>query len=288
VGHRMYFPPGFEIERAIELATLVTQAYAQFDAFRREAPWNLTGEYSLVKELTYVPLARIAMGRGSFLSLESRGFHLSGERARRGVPIGFVAERNRDLFLILRGTFTASEWIRNLNIDLVPYPLPEHGRVHRGFLQSYILFQDAIIESVEKGGHNRTVFVGGHSLGGAISTLAVPEIARRFPDRVPRFYSFGSPRVGDNDFVQSFNRGCLGRSFRVVNTSDIVGSIPLPAPIAGVLGGYFSHVDTPVDFTVQHDDLEKNHDMATYVSALQASREQKGLFRRLRRRMTTG
>ena len=66
-----------------------------------------------------------------------------------------------------------------------------------------------------------------------------------------------------------------------VNTSDIVGSIPLPAPIAGVLGGYFSHVDTPVDFTVQHDDLEKNHDMATYLSALKASREQKGLFGRL-------
>jgi triacylglycerol lipase len=283
----MYFPPGFDLERAIELAELVTQAYAQFDAFRKEESWSLRGGYSLLKEFTYIPFARIATGRGSFLGLESRGFHFSGERARRGVPIGFVAERNRDLFLVFRGTFTAREWIRNLTIDLVPYPLPEHGRVHRGFLQSYILFQNAIIDSVENGGHNRTVFLGGHSLGGAISTLAVPEMARRFPDRAPRCYSFGSPRVGDNDFVQGFNRGCLGRSFRVVNTSDIVGSIPLPAPIAGVLGGYFSHVDTPVDFTVQHDDLEKNHDMATYLSALQASREQNGLFGRLRRRMTT-
>jgi hypothetical protein len=283
----MYFPPGFEIERAIELAELVTQAYAQFDAFRKEAPWNLAGEYSLVTELTYIPTARIAMGRAGFLSLESRGFHLSGERAVRGVPIGFVAERHRDLFLVFRGTLTASEWIRSFNMDLVPYLLADHGRVHKGFLQSYMLFQDAIIESVEKGGHNRTVLVGGHSQGGALSTLAVPEIGRRFPDRVLRFYSFGSPRVGDNDFVQGFNRGCLGRSFRVVNTSDIVGSIPLPAPIAGVLGGYFSHVDTPVDFTVQLDDLEKNHDMATYLAALKASRGQKGLFGRLRRRMTT-
>src|ERR1700690_3591530 len=111
-GHHMYFPAGFDIERAIELAALVTQAYAQFDAFRKEAPWSLTGGYSLVKELTYVPTAKIAIGRGSFLRLESRGFHLSGERARRGVPIGFVAERNRDMFFIFRGTLTTAEWIR--------------------------------------------------------------------------------------------------------------------------------------------------------------------------------
>ena len=231
-GPHMYFPAGFDIERAIELAELVTKAYAQFKAFRKEAPWGLGGEYSLVKELTYVPSATIAMGRGSFLSLESRGFHLSGKRSRRAVPIGFVAERNRDLFLVFRGTLTASEWIRSFNMDLVPAPLPDHGHVHKGFLQTYALFQDAIIESVEKTGQNRSVFVGGHSLGGAISTLAVAEIGQRFPDRVPRFYSFGSPRVGDNDFVQSFNRGYLGRSFRVVNTSDIVGSLPLPAPIS--------------------------------------------------------
>ena len=279
----MYFPPGFDLERAIELAELVIQAYAQFDAFGREAPWKLTGGYALVRELTYVPTSKATIARGQFLGFESRRFHLSGDRERRGVPIGFVAERNRDLFIIFRGTLTAGEWIRNFNIDLVPYFLPGHGQVHRGFLQTYLPFQDAIMESVQSRGSRRAVLVGGHSLGGALATLAVPDLERKLPGGAPLFYSFGSPRVGDNGFVQGFNKLLRGKSFRVVNTSDIVGSIPFPAPIVGVLGGYFSHVDTPVDFTVQHDDLEKNHDMQTYVSVLRASRGRKGIFGTLSR-----
>ena len=279
----MYFPPGFNVERAIELAELVIQAYAQFDAFLKDVPWKPTGGYTLVRVLTYVPTSKATIARGQFLSFESRGFHLSGDRERRGVPMGFVAERNRDLFIIFRGTLTAGEWIRNFNIDLVPYLLPGYGQVHRGFLQTYMLFQDAIMESVESRGSRRAVLVGGHSLGGALSTLAVPDLARKLTGGAPLFYSFGSPRVGDNGFVQSFNRHLRGRSFRVVNTSDIVGSIPFPAPIVGVLGGYFSHVDTPVDFTVQHDDLEKNHDMQTYLSALRASCGRKGILGALSR-----
>ena len=68
------------------------------------------------------------------------------------------------------------------------------------------------------------------------------------------------------------------RSFRIANTCDIVTSIPLPAPIAGIVGGYFSHVDTPVDMTIQKDDLEQNHSMRTYLAALAETRGRKGLF----------
>jgi len=85
---------------------------------------------------------------------------------------------------------------------------------------------------------------------------AVTDIEASTRCRVEALYTFGSPRVGDDRFVKAFNRAFAARSFRIANTSDIVTSIPLPVPIAGIVGGYFSHVDTPVDMTIQKDDLE--------------------------------
>ena len=62
------------------------------------------------------------------------------------------------------------------------------------------------------------------------------------------------------------------QSFRLVNTSDIVVTVPPPIQIPGVVKGYFSHVETPVDFTKQTKDIENNHAMETYLSALGEAR----------------
>jgi hypothetical protein len=40
----MYFPKGFNLERAIALGELVDQAYTQFEAFQKGTPWKLPGE----------------------------------------------------------------------------------------------------------------------------------------------------------------------------------------------------------------------------------------------------
>ncbi|MRR30865.1 hypothetical protein EG834_11200, partial [bacterium] len=49
----MYFPKGFDIDRAIELGDLVMQAYAQFEAFKKGKPWKLSNDYNLITELCY-------------------------------------------------------------------------------------------------------------------------------------------------------------------------------------------------------------------------------------------
>jgi hypothetical protein len=54
--------------------------------------------------------------------------------------------------------------------------------------------------------------------------------------------------------------------------------MPLPVPFLGFIGGYFTHVETPVEFTVQREDIEKNHEIGTYLSALEEHQSQKGLL----------
>ncbi len=278
----MYFPRTFSTRRAIELGDLINQAYDQFHAFENKTPWSLTGDYALTGEISYVwtPTRAIEKGLHGFDIALDKIWSNRKESVVR-VPIGFVARKRECRYLIFRGTKTVKEWIRNIDIELSPFILPGFGKVHDGFLRTYDSIRNEVSASLSAAKSARRLFVAGHSLGAAMATLAVPDIEKTLSLNVEALYTFGSPRVGDATFASAFNREAEGRSFRITNTSDIVTSIPLPAPIAGRIGGYFSHIGTPVDMTVQEDDLEKNHSMKVYLSELREHQRVEGFLGRL-------
>ena len=266
----MYFPSRFDRARSIELAQLVTQAYDQLEAFQKGVPWNLQGGYSLVRQLTQeAGPARPWTQYGS----DMRVLRRSALARNHAYPIGFIAQKGSESFVVFRGTTTVSEWIRNLNVRLSGYVLSGFGSVHDGFLETYVAMRKTLLEALGKLNPRSRLFVTGHSLGAALATLALPDIAVNTPFARPVMYTYGSPRVGDNRFCMAFDQKFGDTSFRVVNTSDIVVSLPLPAPVFGIIGGYFSHVEKPVDFTVQANDLEKNHSIQTYRSALTSAQK---------------
>jgi pimeloyl-ACP methyl ester carboxylesterase len=272
----VYFPKGFDIVAAVELGGLVVQAYDQFDAFENGRPWKLSGEYELLRELRYA-----AKGPGGILDLDLRSLFGGVKGGEASIPIGFVARRGRRSFVVFRGTKTAKEWTKNFNVNLVPYPLPGYGNAHEGFLRTYLGVQAEIAAALsERGGRGR-LYLAGHSLGAALATLALPDIESSLKARVTALYTFGSPRAGDGEFARAFDASFGDRSFRIANCSDVVASIPPPAPLAGFVGGYFAHVDTPVDFDAQANDVEANHAMKTYLAALGAERARRGFLARL-------
>jgi triacylglycerol lipase len=279
----MYFPPGFDLDRAIELCELTNQAYAQFEAFLKGNVWKLPAAYALINELTF----RKAAGRSTvlisgFFDADLRRVRRAGGNNPQEVPIGFIARRKKDVFLIFRGTITDQEWLQNLRLGMVPYLLPNFGKIHEGFVQTYNLFREEIRETLEKTGFGGKLYIAGHSLGGALATIALPDIGARTGKRRIELFTFGSPRIGDNAFVTAFNLRYSEHSFRIVNTSDMVGLIPPPAPIVGAVGGFFSHVDAPVEFTNQADDVARNHDVQTYLSALREAQAKRGILYRLK------
>ena len=113
------------------------------------------------------------------------------------------------------------------------------GFVHRGF-------RDALNEvwpdvaswlSSAKCEH---VFFTGHSLGGALATLA----ASRWNTETTHLYTFGSPRVGGKKFIQSFK---TNERHRYRNNNDIVTKVPFEIlgykHVSGH-GGNFTYFDT--------------------------------------------
>ncbi len=264
----MLFPPRFRMRRAIELGELVERAYGQFDAFEEGKPWTLGEGYELAGEISCSSQA------GAFSWLRP------GARTRTE-PIGFVARRGRDSFVVFRGTRTAREWTKNLSFNLKGYFISGRGEVHAGFLDVYASLRESLLAAVAALRGSSRIFIAGHSLGGALATLAAPDIRSESSAHIEAIYTFASPRVGNGEFVRSFDRDFKGRCFRIANGSDIVTAVPLPVPIGA--GGWFAHVEAPVEFTAQLESVEKNHDLETYLDRLRTEKTRIGPFGIFRR-----
>ncbi|MBF7073334.1 lipase family protein [Glaciecola sp. MH2013] len=98
------------------------------------------------------------------------------------------------------------------------------GRVHSGFYGAFLALAPQLMKNIYEAkqalGHEHCpVFFTGHSLGGAIATIAAREL---LPDSNGAVYSFGAPRVADYNY---FN-GMKTPIFRIVNSSDVVPRVP--------------------------------------------------------------
>ena len=111
-------------------------------------------------------------------------------------------------------------------------------KMHRGFTQAYLSVRDRIHAYVQSSGATR-YRVTGHSLGGAIATLCAVDLQYNFtPQIAVEAYTFGTPRVGNGAFAESYNRR-VPNTWRVVNGWDAIAGVP--APWQG-----YRHVDTSI------------------------------------------
>lgn len=116
--------------------------------------------------------------------------------------------------LVFRGsTGRLSNWLANL--DMVMRPWPCGGKVHRGFRTMLMELWPTIETALAS--VRRPLFYAGHSMGGAMATLA----ASLLPPRA--VYTFGTPRIGDAAFAETLAGVAL---FNVFNPHDIVTELP--------------------------------------------------------------
>lgn len=106
-------------------------------------------------------------------------------------------------------------------------------RVHRGFYESYVAVRDQIIAAVAaRVPPGMPLFVTGHSLGGALASIAACELEKS--RRLAAVYTFGAPRVG-NPAWAALTKVPV---YRVVNNRDAV-----PLLLFGtIIGDVLSHM----------------------------------------------
>ncbi|KDO26112.1 hypothetical protein SPRG_08473 [Saprolegnia parasitica CBS 223.65] len=193
-----------------------------------------------------------------------------------------VLQGDAKIVFAFRGTASKTNVKTDLEIALDPHPWPgddgaKPGYVHRGFVHAYNSIRDRVHATLRSlcseyrlqglaPEHHVQVYTTGHSLGGALATIAALDLRTHFHARVI-MYNYGSPRVGCHRFAQSFNRA-VPLAFRVVNEGDIICGLPqsLQPECWSRRKKLYKHVGTEVvldgrmngDFLIRPTFAEKN------------------------------
>lgn len=141
---------------------------------------------------------------------------------------GYVAvdKTRREIVLSIRGTNSIRNFITDFFFAWEDCAFAGGCKVHSGFANAWSDVSGAATDAVAAArclNPGFRVVATGHSLGGAVATIAAAALARR-GFRVD-CYTYGSPRVGNEQFVASMHRH-RGRHWRVTHLDDPVPRLP--------------------------------------------------------------
>lgn len=128
--------------------------------------------------------------------------------------------------LVFRGTEKDMDDIRT-DLRAGFHPITDNGaNVHSGFLTAFHRLSNEIgSDLIAQRSFPKPLFLTGHSLGGALALLAAEfyETCGYFPTAV---YSFGTPRAGNEKFVELMDHIRKVPHFRLTNNRDVVPHVP--------------------------------------------------------------
>jgi triacylglycerol lipase len=232
-----------QIQRALFLAAVCGQTYTQFT--------NPDGTFVLPPPYTL------------FEPLEAKSLLGQWER------FGFIWKSADEIIIAFRGTSSASNWIADAIATQQKFKwAKDAGLTHRGFTGIYGSARRQIHSALRQLPEDRTLYLTGHSLGAALATLCAMDLAAN-TNRVPILFTFGSPRVGDPDFVQAFAKQ-VPNSYRIHNEFDPVTHIPptifkLPRQEKTY---YYRHVPASYPLYFADASLSSNHSIGSYYAEL--------------------
>lgn len=131
--------------------------------------------------------------------------------------------------------------------------------VHSGFYNIYTSIRGKLWEWYNENHHWITrLYITGHSLGGALSTLCGYDFGGN-PNNHPLMihYSFGAPRSGNLEYANIFAQR-VPASIRVNNTEDIVPQLPM----AQIEHYTYEQTIGNMPFTVSLGSTQRNHSKA--------------------------
>ncbi len=146
----------------------------------------------------------------------------------------YVVTEMDKIIVAFRDTGSDKRWERMLNmltdaratlkkLSFLDDPELSQISAHEGFVSEYMLFREKVIEYVSK--HpDKEIYVVGHSLGGALTTLASFDIASTL-DREVNAITFGAPRVGMEEFRNAFDNLPI-KMYRFVVANDPIPRVP--------------------------------------------------------------
>jgi hypothetical protein len=276
--HKMTIPEGFDRYRAMELGNLVRITYNDYDNSKKKALYLKEGDTILTRKAEMIVNPITQYWINSSENSNKTDFYkykvikiLKAKEIDKAHNFGFILEQESEqtnektYFVVLRGTISPFEWLKDAKFKLVPPCFEIKGqdndrvKISEGFNDIYkskadgddLSINDTIQNFLNKlakedGGQKKKIYVTGHSLGAALATLSTLHIAEN--NFSPTLYAFASPRVGNLKFAQRFSEKVVyAQAFRIANCEDLVNGLPT-GTITELTGPEMKKEKDPNDF----------------------------------------
>lgn len=148
----------------------------------------------------------------------------------------------RDPWVVFAGSESTEDWKQNFNAMYasVPYETSVSGvKVHKGFANQWSSARDEVQRKFKqlKNAGARRVYFAGHSLGGAVATVAAAEMQTLFPSVKIELVTFGAPSCANAAFGENINALMSSRITRVVQSGDPVPCLTQLVGVADNIAG---------------------------------------------------
>lgn len=133
----------------------------------------------------------------------------------------FLAVNSKAKIAVLAFRGTEATSFKDIKTDIKATAHQEGSiRTHSGFREAYNHVADDIKTELTQI-NDYTLYITGHSLGGALAILATRDLEKEFPN-CAACYTYGSPRVGNDSLYEPVKTPI----YRIVNRADMVPNMP--------------------------------------------------------------
>lgn len=190
-------------------------------------------------------------------------FYTNKEDPSNPYALSIQSPSEPNVFILsIRGTDDIPDLLQDLEFSLTDFYIggSTYGKVDAGFYtlyQSYLPRFESYLQQIPRNG---TLYITGHSLGSAIAALLAMK-AKQSVDNVV-FYTFASPKIGNNVFVDFLNK-IVPSHWTVLNQADVVPSLPL-----SLYNNFYQDFEKRVYINVQAGDALSCHFLTSYIAGL--------------------
>lgn len=137
-----------------------------------------------------------------------------------------VCYTDKTVSVAFRGTNDIYDCLTDITLNKIR---KYKGKVHQGFDRALDVVWEDLTKTVLPLLEGRKLLFTGHSMGGAMATLASIRFLEEHSIKADVIYTFGSPRVGNRSFATNYDEHFEECHFRFVNYRDLVTRVPAVA-----------------------------------------------------------
>ena len=186
--------------------------------------------------ICYSKLTNFSISKNKIFNIYDSYVYINQPKTK---SVCYIFYNNNNIDVCFKGTSTITDIC--FNIDIYPKLfLNDKIRLHNGFLKKYLSLRENIIYNLNdiiKKKDIKEISFNGYSSGGALANIASLDMSYIYNNITIKCITFGSPRVGNEDFIKTYNSRIF-HSIRVVNKNDIIPLVPPPI--------LYKHVHQPI------------------------------------------